>query len=185
MRVTSSASSRASVGRMPGSRRASIVFPVPGGPISRRLCEPAAAISSARLARSWPRRSARSGTAPFSMTPSSMGSKAGASMRPRKYSTTSARCRTPHGLDSGESRFGRRLGSAHETTKARATRSLGDGERARDGADASHRAPARRRRRARRAARAAAASSRPGRRARWGGRIPTLPFEAPRERGSP
>ena len=42
-------------GRMPGSRRASMVLPVPGGPISRRLCAPAAAISSARRARSWPR----------------------------------------------------------------------------------------------------------------------------------
>ena len=33
---------------MPGSRRASIVFPVPGGPASSRLCPPAAASSSAR-----------------------------------------------------------------------------------------------------------------------------------------
>ena len=48
-------------GRIPGSRRASIVFPVPGGPASRRLCPPAAAISRARRARSWPRTSARSG----------------------------------------------------------------------------------------------------------------------------
>ena len=52
-----------SAGRIPGSRRASIVFPVPGGPISSRLCAPAAAISSARRARSWPRTSARSGAA--------------------------------------------------------------------------------------------------------------------------
>ena len=37
MRVTSRASSGASVGRTPGSRRASIVLPVPGGPASRRL----------------------------------------------------------------------------------------------------------------------------------------------------
>ena len=61
MRVTSSACSRVSAGRMPGSRRASMVFPVPGGPASRRLCRPAAASSSARRARSWPRTSARSG----------------------------------------------------------------------------------------------------------------------------
>ena len=47
---------------MPGRRRASIVLPVPGGPASSRLCPPAAAISSARRARSWPRTSARSGT---------------------------------------------------------------------------------------------------------------------------
>ena len=36
-RVTSSASGRVNGGKMPGSRRASIVFPVPGGPMSRRL----------------------------------------------------------------------------------------------------------------------------------------------------
>ena len=35
--VTSSASCRSSGGRIPGSRRASMVLPVPGGPISRRL----------------------------------------------------------------------------------------------------------------------------------------------------
>ena len=43
---------RVRAGRIPGSRRASIVFPVPGGPMSSRLCDPAAAISSARRARS-------------------------------------------------------------------------------------------------------------------------------------
>ncbi len=48
---------------MPGSRRASIVFPVPGGPARRRLWPPAAAISSARRARSCPRTSAMSGCA--------------------------------------------------------------------------------------------------------------------------
>ena len=36
----------------PGRRRASMVFPVPGGPASSRLCAPAAAISRARRARS-------------------------------------------------------------------------------------------------------------------------------------
>ena len=35
---------------MVGRRRASIVFPLPGGPTIRRLCDPAAATSSARLA---------------------------------------------------------------------------------------------------------------------------------------
>ena len=50
--VTSSASSGVRGGRIPGSRRASIVFPVPGGPASSRLCAPAAAISSARRPRS-------------------------------------------------------------------------------------------------------------------------------------
>jgi len=60
IRVTSSASARVSVGRIEGSRRASIVLPVPGGPARRRLCSPAAAISSARRPRSCPRTSARS-----------------------------------------------------------------------------------------------------------------------------
>ena len=45
---------------MPGSRRASMVFPDPGGPIINTLCEPAAAISIARLAPSCPATSARS-----------------------------------------------------------------------------------------------------------------------------
>ena len=52
MRVTSSAASSSRSGRIPGNRRASIVFPVPGGPASSRLWPPAAATSSARRARS-------------------------------------------------------------------------------------------------------------------------------------
>ena len=58
--VISSASSRPGAGRMPGRRRASIVLPTPGGPTMSRLCPPAAAISSARFASSWPRTSRRS-----------------------------------------------------------------------------------------------------------------------------
>ena len=42
--MTSSASARVSGGRIDGSRRASIVLPTPGGPESRRLWPPAAAI---------------------------------------------------------------------------------------------------------------------------------------------
>ncbi len=60
IRVTSSAASGSSGGRIPGRRRPSIVFPVPGGPPKRRLCPPAAASSRARRARSCPRTSARS-----------------------------------------------------------------------------------------------------------------------------
>ena len=37
---------------LPATRRAIIVLPAPGGPTSRRLCPPAAAISSARRASS-------------------------------------------------------------------------------------------------------------------------------------
>ena len=55
------ASSASIGGRMPGRRCASIDLPVPGGPMSSRLCEPAAAISSARLAPAWPLTSRRSG----------------------------------------------------------------------------------------------------------------------------
>ncbi len=58
--MTSSASSSVSDGRMDGSRRASIVFPAPGGPTSRHACPPAAAISSARLALACPDTSAKS-----------------------------------------------------------------------------------------------------------------------------
>ncbi len=59
--VASSASASASGGRRPGIVRASIVFPDPGGPTSRRPCPPASATSSARRASTWPRTSARSG----------------------------------------------------------------------------------------------------------------------------
>src|SRR3989344_3358550 len=55
--VTSRASFFDSGGRMDANARASIVFPVPGGPIISALCEPAAAISRPRLADSCPRTS--------------------------------------------------------------------------------------------------------------------------------
>ena len=61
--VTSIASSNSRGGRMPVIRRAIIVFPAPGGPMKRRLCAPAAATSSARLACSCPRTSEKSATA--------------------------------------------------------------------------------------------------------------------------
>jgi hypothetical protein len=60
MRVTSIASVRVSGGRIEGSRCASIVLPVPGGPLSRVLWAPAAAIVSDRTAWGRPRTSARS-----------------------------------------------------------------------------------------------------------------------------
>src|SRR5438445_9507636 len=60
MRVTSIASSGVSGGRIVGSRRASIVFPAPGGPSMMTLWPPAAAISSARRAWACPRTSERS-----------------------------------------------------------------------------------------------------------------------------
>jgi site-specific DNA recombinase len=58
--VHSSASSNVSGGRIVPTRRASMVLPAPGGPMSNRLCAPAAATSSARRASNCPRTSARS-----------------------------------------------------------------------------------------------------------------------------
>ena len=58
---TSSASLGCSGGRMPGRHAASSDLPAPGGPLISRLWPPAAAISSARLATSWPFTCARSG----------------------------------------------------------------------------------------------------------------------------
>ena len=49
---------------MVASRRASMVFPAPGGPSISTLWAPAAAISSARLAWACPRTSAKSAAAP-------------------------------------------------------------------------------------------------------------------------
>ena len=59
--LTSRISAGSSGGSSPGRRAASIDLPAPGGPISRRLWLPAAAISSARLAVSWPLMSVSSG----------------------------------------------------------------------------------------------------------------------------
>ena len=70
---TSSSSAGVSAGRMEGSRAASIDLPAPGGPLSSRLCEPAAAISSARLADSCPLMSRRSGSAPAGLRTAGRG----------------------------------------------------------------------------------------------------------------
>ena len=56
---------------MPGRRRASMVLPPPGGPMSSRECAPAAAISSARRASAWPCTSHRSPSAAGRACPSS------------------------------------------------------------------------------------------------------------------
>jgi len=58
--AASSASVSLSAGKMPGRRLASMVLPVPGGPVISTLCAPAAATSSARLANGWPTTSAMS-----------------------------------------------------------------------------------------------------------------------------
>ena len=77
-RVTSSACLPVSGGRMPGRRRAAMVLPLPGGPNSSAWWRPAAAISSARFSRSWPRRSAKSPSAA-----TAAGASAEASLRRR------------------------------------------------------------------------------------------------------
>ena len=60
MAALSSASFSVMEGKIPGSRVASMVLPVPGGPSKIRLWPPAAAISMARLAWCWPTTSERS-----------------------------------------------------------------------------------------------------------------------------
>ncbi len=131
IRVTSSASSGASGGRTPGSRRASIVLPVPGGPARSRLCAPAAAISSARRARSWPRTSARSGC----------GRRDGSvrRRRVRRRLTLAAQVgdrlgqvAQRHGVDPGELGLGRRLGRAEQSREPGPAGALGRREHAAD-----------------------------------------------------
>jgi hypothetical protein len=56
----SSASENVNGGRIPDSRRASIVLPDPGGPTNNTLCPPAAATSRARFAVVCPRTSLKS-----------------------------------------------------------------------------------------------------------------------------
>ena len=60
--VVSIISSKVMSGNIDGTRLASILLPEPGGPMSRILCPPAAAISSARFTSSCPLTCAKSGT---------------------------------------------------------------------------------------------------------------------------
>src|SRR5213594_3627917 len=95
--VVSSASSRLIFGRMVGSRRASIVFPDPGGPIIRMLCPPAAATSSARLACACPFTSAKS-TSSFARSANSAARStcaSGSVPRPSRKSASSERFAAP------------------------------------------------------------------------------------------
>ena len=112
-------------------------LPVPGGPASRRLCAPAAAISSARRARSCPRTSARSGCAGAGRAP----------VRRRRV-----RRRLPlaaqvgdglgqvaerHGVDAGELGLRRRLGGAEEAREPGPARALRGREHPADRPDAA------------------------------------------------
>src|SRR5215831_5997677 len=73
----------------PGHRAASIDLPAPGGPIINRLWPPAAAISSARLALSWPFTSLKSRLAARGCA--SFGSGGGRSCVPLKWLTIARR----------------------------------------------------------------------------------------------
>ena len=128
IRITSSASRGSSGGRIDGSRRPSIVLPVPGGPASSRLCPPAAASSSARRARSWPRTSARSGGSGSGS--SSGGSAGGGRSSPRRYADGLGEVPDRDCLHPAELGLAGRLGSAEDPLEPGALRSLGDGERA-------------------------------------------------------
>src|SRR5205814_2078659 len=86
---SSKASAGSSGGRMPGSRAASIDFPEPGGPTIRRLWPPDAAISSARLALSWPLTSCRS--SPAARDGASFAAGGGNSWVPLKWLTIARR----------------------------------------------------------------------------------------------
>ena len=132
MRVTSSASSLVSGGRMPGSRRPSIVLPVPGGPASSTLCSPAAASSkrptatllTAHLREVGQERllqlvaAGRSGERNVLLAPE-VGDRLGQVVH-------------RDDVDTGERRLGRRLGSADETGQPLAPGAFRDGDRARD-----------------------------------------------------
>ena len=151
IRVTSSAASSASGGRIPGSRRASIVLPVPGGPASSRLWPPAAAISSARRARSCPRTSARSGTSASDSKSSGGRRRLGRVALAAQVGDGLGEVAHADGRDPGERHLGAGLGGADEVREPGAAGALGGDERARRPAAAARRARARRRRRARRA----------------------------------
>src|SRR5690606_1298362 len=82
----SSSSAGDNGGNSPGRRWAIIDLPDPGGPTNNRLWPPAAAISSARLALSWPFTSRRSGTAPAVLTGPGSGGRI--TWVPRKWLTS-------------------------------------------------------------------------------------------------
>ena len=131
MRVTSRDSSCVRGGRMDGSRLPSIVLPVPGGPARRRLCDPAAASSSALLPRSCPRTSARSGRSGGERGSDARDAGAisllAAEVADRLRDVTHA-----DGVDPGERRLARRVGRAQQPREPRARRTLRGGDRPAD-----------------------------------------------------
>ena len=111
--MASSASSKLSSGRIPGSRRASMVLPLPGGPKKSRLWPPAAAISSARLAGSCPTTSERSNGGGASQARSAGRGGRGCS-RPASQAITSAELLDRHDLQPLHHRGLQPVGSGHD-----------------------------------------------------------------------
>ena len=174
IRVTSSASSRVSGGRMPGRRRPSIVLPVPGGPASSMLCSPAAAISSARRPRSWPTHLGEIGQERLLELVATRRRGERDVLLAAEIGGRLGKVVDGDDVDPGERRLGRRLGGAEEELQARATRALGDGDRARDRPDPAVERELTDARRARAAAPAEAGASRREGRGRSADRSPTL-----------
>ncbi len=115
---------------MAGRRRASIVFPVPGGPAKRTLWRPAATISSARRPRSCPRTSARSGQDPFRAGSARVA--AGRLEATLEVSPGFGEVAERHRLDPGERRLRGRLMRAEKPGEAGALRGLRGDDCARD-----------------------------------------------------
>ena len=171
---------RSSGGRIEGRRRPSIVLPVPGGPASSRLWPPAAASSSARRARSWPRTSARSGGIGL-RRPRPVARRVAAEI------ATEVRDRLRevahgHGLDSAQLRLAADS-AAHRIRSSPERRAPSATANARARAGPVRRERARRCRVLAQAARAEAAEMPPAPPARSRGRIRNLPSADPRERG--
>ena len=108
--------------------RASIVLPVPGGPVRRRLWSPAAATSSARRARSWPRTSARSGTAACSSASAKKRIERGSVDLASEICDDLAEMPNGDRLNSGERDFRGRFRGAEDALRARPPGALCDRE---------------------------------------------------------
>ena len=145
MRVTSSASSRVRGGRIPPSRRASIVLPVPGGPTSSALWPPAAAIVSARMGAACPRTSRRSSMSACRASRDGAGGKLGrrVAAQDRRDAREVAHARDGDPVDQPGLR--RALARHDEPVEPVSPSALRHGERARRTGAARRRGTARRR----------------------------------------
>ena len=183
IRVTSSAASSSSGGRIPGSRRASIVLPVPGGPAKQEVVSAGrgdlerapGALLAAHVGR---------GRGPACRDePRRSGSGSGGSHAPLRYATASARWCTGIGSMPASATSGPGLGRADEPVGAASGARPRPRSARRGRAGPGRRAPARRTRRRRRARRAAADATPRGPPARSAGRSPSPPCAARPARG--